>query len=326
MSSVICEHSVPWTDLDGEDTVEWGWCPHCDEPRPRCVAVHHNGCTFQPGSTCRSCGHRWPRGPAFYPELRRGRPLFLSGVECAGTRALEEAGADVGLMLQPGSGLRAQAARYRLWAADNGSFSLGDRFDPEAWFRWVRTLPRPDVRWGCQGLGFESRLMASDVEPPEWRGCLFVVAPDVLADASATWTASERWFTRVREAGFPVALVAQDGAEAHATMWDECDSYDALFIGGSTTWKLSEDARSCVHEADLLGKWVHMGRVNSRRRLRLAAAWNVDSVDGTYLAYGPAVNSRRLAHWLAEVGQQPTLFDRPPAMTSPRSRPAGRGG
>ncbi len=289
--------------------VEWGWCPRCDEPRPRPTAIHRSGCTFEPDSQCPGCGHRWPWAPAFYPELRRGRPVFLSGVECAGTRSLEEAGADVGLMLQPGSGLRCKASRYRVWAADNGSFSLGHRFDADAWFRWVRTLPRPKVRWGCHGLDFESRRMASGAGAPEWRGCLFVVAPDVLADARATWARAERWFARVRDAGFPVALVAQDGAEAHAPMWDECDSYDALFIGGSTAWKLSEDARGCVHEAGLLGKWVHMGRVNSRRRLRLAAAWNVDSVDGTCLAYGPGINSRRLARWLAELDQQPTLFD-----------------
>jgi hypothetical protein len=233
--------------------------------------------------------------------------VYLSGVECAGTRAAEAARYDVGLMLQPGSGLRSKAAGYRLWAADNGCFSLGDRFDEGSWFRWVLTLPRPDVRWGNHGLDSECRLMVDGRPDPAWRGCLFVVAPDVVADAEATWTRSAPWLARVREAGFPVALVAQDGAESFVPMWDECDSWDALFVGGSTAWKLGEDARDCVHEAHLRSKWVHMGRVNSRCRLRIAAAWDVDSVDGTLLAYGPDANSARLAGWLGELSERSPL-------------------
>jgi hypothetical protein len=49
-----------------------------------------------------------------------------------------------------------------------------------------------------------------------------------------------------------------------------------------------------------------MGRVNSRRRLRLAAEWHVDSVDGTYLAFGPTVNSARLTSWLGELADPST--------------------
>ena len=41
-----------------------------------------------------------------------------------------------------------------------------------------------------------------------------------------------------------------------------------------------------------------MGRVNSLRRLRLAAADGYDSVDGTFLAFGPDVNLPRLRAWL----------------------------
>ena len=41
------------------------------------------------------------------------------------------------------------------------------------------------------------------------------------------------------------------------------------------------------------GKWVHVGRVNSWRRLDLVASWNVDSVDGTYLAFASQLNGRR---------------------------------
>ena len=49
------------------------------------------------------------------------------------------------------------------------------------------------------------------------------------------------------------------------------------------------------------------GRVNSRRRLRRLAG-HVDSVDGTYLAFGPDRNIVRLVRWLDELATQPTLL------------------
>jgi hypothetical protein len=38
------------------------------------------------------------------------------------------------------------------------------------------------------------------------------------------------------------------------------------------------------------GKWLHMGRVNSARRFAIAELMGCDSVDGTYLTYGPDTN------------------------------------
>ena len=73
-------------------------------------------------------------------------------------------------------------------------------------------------------------------------------------------------------------------------------------------WKLSADAKLCVDEAQLLGKWVHVGRVNSWRRLRHVAAWDVDSVDGTYLAFGPDRNGARLAGWLRRLETEGVLL------------------
>ena len=56
-----------------------------------------------------------------------------------------------------------------------------------------------------------------------------------------------------------------------------------------------------------MGKWVQVGRVNSWRRLDLVAGWNVDSVDGTYLAFAPDVNGARLATWLRRLRTQSPL-------------------
>ena len=53
--------------------------------------------------------------------------------------------------------------------------------------------------------------------------------------------------------------------------------------------------------------WVHMGRVNSQRRLRYAHAIGCDSVDGTYLTYAPDQNLRRLLGWLEDLHAQQSL-------------------
>jgi hypothetical protein len=67
---------------------------------------------------------------AHWPEVRRRHPIYLSGVQSATTAALQSAGADIGLILQPGSHLHAVAPGYRCRAADNGCSAQGDTFDP----------------------------------------------------------------------------------------------------------------------------------------------------------------------------------------------------
>jgi hypothetical protein len=100
-----------------------------------------------------------------------------------------------------------------------------------------------------------------------------------------------------------VAFVAQDGLESLTVPWDD---FDVLFIGGTTEWKLGPQARALVADAKARGKWVHMGRVNSERRYRYAHAIGCDSVDGTYLTFGPDENLPKLLRW-ARVEDQLAL-------------------
>lgn len=144
--------------------------------------------------------------------------------------------------------------------------------------------------------------------------CRFATAPDVVRapdgslrpDAAATLARSAPVLPRIREAGFPAALVAQNGLEHLDVPWD---TFDALFIGGDDAWKLGAAARSLVAEAKARGKWVHMGRVNSRRRVQYAAAIGCDSVDGTYLAFGPDTNLPNVLAWVRELDHQEPLFE-----------------
>jgi len=138
------------------------------------------------------------------------------------------------------------------------------------------------------------------------RRCLFAVAPDVLCDPAATIERSARFVYRVRAwFGLPVALVAQDGLEHLDVPWPW---FDVLFLGGSTAWKLGPAARSLAAEAKGRRKHVHMGRVNSLRRLRYADAIGCGSADGTYLAFGPDVNLPPLLGWLRAVNDQQPLW------------------
>jgi hypothetical protein len=195
-------------------------------------------------------------------------PLYLSGV----ANPVLEPHADresLGLMVGPGGGTYSKVGAYGLFAADNGCFSKGDSFDANEWLTFLDQLPR--------------------------ESCLLATAPDVVGDAAATLERSAEWLPVIRSMGFPAALVAQDGLEDLEVPWD---TFDVLFIGGSTEWKLSDAAADLMSEAKLRGKWVHVGRVNSFKRVKWSVANGADSMDGTFLAFGPKTNLPRLLTWL----------------------------
>ena len=136
---------------------------------------------------------------------------------------------------------------------------------------------------------------------PFRESCLFVVAPDVKANAIATLSAWRYWGPALHAAGWPVAFVAQDGQE-HLPLPPE---FDALFIGGSTEWKMSRHALALIAEAKRRGAWVHVGRVNSQLRIRHFQLAGVDSVDGTTVCYAP---DRQYPMLERQLRQQPLLI------------------
>lgn len=189
----------------------------------------------------------------------------------ADVTALMEAGA-LGYIDTPAQGNKRPTGVT--WIADNGAFS--DRFDETKWWRFLT-----------------SNAHAADT-------CAFAVAPDVVGDAQATLERSTPWLPKIRALGYPVAFVAQDGLEELPIPWDD---FDALFIGGTDNFKLGPHARTITTQAKQHGKWVHMGRVNSQRRFMYATAIGCDSVDGTYLTFGPDTNLPKLLAWLRTLDQ-----------------------
>jgi hypothetical protein len=160
---------------------------------------------------------------------------------------------------------------------------------------------------------------------PDSARCLFAVAPDIVGDAAGTLRRSEQMLVLIRHyTSFPAALVAQDGLEQMKVPWDE---FDALFIGGSTRWKLGPAAARLVAEARDRGKHTHMGRVNSLKRLRYAAAIGCDSADGTFLTFAPDQNLAVALGWDRDVNGQGALWDEGDRLLSsspPARAPAGR--
>jgi hypothetical protein len=186
----------------------------------------------------------------------------------------------IGAIATPASLRLGRVSMFNSWAADNGCFSQGHAFSLSAYLQW---------------LGIMAPIAAR---------CLFATAPDVVSDAAATWARSEPAFDKIRAAGFKVALVAQNGIEDLPIEWGR---FDAIFIGGDTEWKLSGDAADVCREAKRRGKFVHMGRVNSMRRLEIAAQFGCDSVDGNFLGFGPDANMPKLLRWLETLSIQPVF-------------------
>jgi hypothetical protein len=153
------------------------------------------------------------------------------------------------------SGLTQTVARDVVWAADNGCYN---QFDPAGYTRMLDTIqPHADT-------------------------CLFVTIPDTVGDATATAHQFETWWPATTRRGLPTALVAQDGLEHHTAWLDQTwPRLNALFIGGTTTWKLGEHARALIAEARRRHLWVHMGRVNTARRIAYAREIGCHSFDGT---------------------------------------------
>ena len=111
---------------------------------------------------------------------------------------------------------------------------------------------------------------ADAIIPIEW-----VTLPDVVGDAHKTNQLFGEWYEKV---SLPRAYVAQDGAEDLELPFAY---FKCLFIGGTTDWKLSRSAESVIQEGKRQNKVIHMGRVNSQKRMRYAYQLGCDSVDGT---------------------------------------------
>jgi hypothetical protein len=146
--------------------------------------------------------------------------------------------------------LRTPLTQYALagvpYGLDNGCFK---RFNEKAWSRL---------------------LNEAEENMPK-----FVCLPDIVGDAVRTLDLFDAFESKT--SGLPRALVLQDGIANHRIDWSKLS---AVFVGGSDQFKISNEAMNACKTAKMLGKWVHVGRVNTAERVR---NWIgiADSIDGS---------------------------------------------
>ena len=154
------------------------------------------------------------------------------------------------------------------YALDNGAWSAHtqDRpFDGDAFMRMVDRLH-----------------LAAD----------WLVVPDIVAGGLESLEFSLSWMRRLAGVACPLLIAVQDGMEP-AHVRELLNDKIGIFVGGSTGWKLDtiplwgafaarEDCR------------IHVGRVNSARRIQLCRQHGIHSCDGTAATLF-SVNATRLA-------------------------------
>lgn len=144
----------------------------------------------------------------------------------------------------------------RGWMLDNGAWSAhqhGKRLDEAAFLRHL-------VAWG--------------------RHADMVVAPDIVAGGRESLTMSMRWHFACAYNCRRVLVAVQDGIEASDLDDVPLGHRTGIFVGGTTAWKLAT-LRQWGELARRRGCWLHVGRVNSSRRIRMCQDAGAHSFDGT---------------------------------------------
>lgn len=145
------------------------------------------------------------------------------------------------------------------------------------------------VNWWC----FDSGTFTKPFDENNWKEkllryenfkskCSFVVVPDVVYDYKRTLDRFYKYRDFVKNNNYPCAFVTQDGISIEDIPFE---FFDVLFIGGSNEHKLGEEAQEIINIAKILHKPIHVGRVNSKKRLHKFS--NCDSWDGSHLGFYP---------------------------------------
>lgn len=130
---------------------------------------------------------------------------------------------------------------------------------------------------------------------------LFIAVPDVVGNHKETIKMFYKWRDKLQD--YNLGFVAQDGMTENDIPKDA----QAIFIGGTTEYKLGQTAYKVIQKAKENNLWVHMGRVNSLKRIKYAYESNVDSVDGTKYAMFDKVYLQQALEYIESLKNQTTL-------------------
>ena len=157
--------------------------------------------------------------------------------------------------------------------------------------------------WGCKQRGekFDSRAFLKLVDRCAGQAD-FVVIPDIVEGGMESLMFSISWIPKLSHV-VKLLLPVQDGMEPFAVgnVLRNCRNM-GIFLGGSTEWKLREMYPWGLVAATM-GRHYHVGRVNTRRRIQLAAEAGAHSFDGTSVSrYSKSLPA------LEDSRRQPRLF------------------
>ncbi len=147
-----------------------------------------------------------------------------------------------------------------------------------------------------QGTAFDrgafARCLATFYDCADW-----IVAPDIVCGGAASLELTRSWL-----ADFPCyspkSLIAVQDGMTPEHVADLVPNVRGLFVGGSSEWKESSLSTWGALKRST-GCYLHVGRVNTIRRLRLCIDAGADSFDGT----GPVRFPCTLAKLTAEIRQ-----------------------
>ncbi len=145
---------------------------------------------------------------------------------------------------------------------------------------------------GLLDLNLYTQLVTTHGAAADW-----CVLPDAVGGGALSLSLSLLWrdWTLAR---VPRVLIAVQDGMTERDVARHLGSTVGVFVGGSTEWK-ERTAGAWGRLCRSRGAHLHVGRVNTRRRIRIAAEAGADSIDGTSAILFP-VNIPKITRWRDE--------------------------
>lgn len=129
----------------------------------------------------------------------------------------------------------------------------------------------------CQGKSWDAGRFQTAVDMFGARARV-IITPDIVAGGLTSLRLSESWVPLLYSIA-PQIIPVQDGM-LPADVRPLLSNRVGIFVGGTTEWKLAT-MRQWGELAKETGCYLHIGRVNSAKRIQLCQDAGADSFDGT---------------------------------------------
>lgn len=171
------------------------------------------------------------------------------------------------------------------WILDNGQYR--DKWTWTLWWKFLQAMLSYTDR--CLGIAIPDRFSWIDKRNKIPRSDNHILTLHYF----------KVYHQIVKDLGYPVALVTQDGMTPEMIPWH---LIDCLFVGGTDYHKRQLEADALISEAKRLGKWVHIGRVQAGSTM--LTYWpQADSFDGTTLIKNPIQQVKSINNGLDRIKQ-----------------------